>query len=60
MFNIKRAIEDITSIQKYKADSQNIQLLTSFSGFPKRQDGQTFNYMIEGDSMRIKQVLMNL
>ena len=35
-------------------------MLTSFIGFPKKSDGQSFNYMIVGDSMRIKQVLMNL
>jgi hypothetical protein len=29
-------------------------MLTNFIGFPKKADGETFNYMIEGDAMRIK------
>jgi hypothetical protein len=49
-----KAINEINDIQKYKADSQNIQMLTSFTGFPKKQDGQSYNYLIEGDAMRIK------
>ena len=53
-FNIKTAINEINDIQRYKADSQNIQMITSFTGFPKKQDGQLLNYIIEGDAMRIK------
>ena len=53
-FSIKTAINEINDIQRYKADSQNIQMITSFTGFPKKQDGQSLNYIIEGDAMRIK------
>lgn len=60
MFNIKRAIEDINNIQQYKADSLNITLYTQFIGFPNKADSDLPNYLIEGDEMRIKQVLINL
>ena len=29
-------------------------MLTSYTGFPKKADGETYNYMIEGDAMRMK------
>ena len=70
-FNIKRAIEDIVSIQQYQAESKNIQIQTKFLGFPPRNlqkiypDGEEIpiseqNLMIESDEKRIKQVLINL
>ena len=54
MFNLKRSIEDINCIQQYKADSMNIILKTNFIGFPKKDNSDAFNYMVEGDEMRIK------
>ena len=33
-FNIKRAIDEIISIQQYQAESKNIKIGTSFHGFP--------------------------
>ena len=65
-FNIKRAVEDIISIQSYQAESKNIKLEPSFVGFPVKVDRGSalslddLNLVIESDEKRIKQVLMNL
>ena len=57
-YRIKRAIDEIQMIQKYKSDSQNIKMEMKFVGFPRI--GGQFDYMINSDEMRIKQVLINL
>ena len=72
-FNICRAIEEIISIQKYQAESKNIEIKTKFIGFPpKSQFAEKYPYfsktiprdcqylIIESDEKRIKQVLINL
>jgi signal transduction histidine kinase len=72
VFNIKRAIEEIISIQEYQANSRNITISHEFIGFPikksalekcketKTPDVADLNLLIESDEKRIKQVLMNL
>jgi signal transduction histidine kinase len=63
MFNISKSIEDIMTIQMYKAESQNIKLISEFIGFPFKEDlkgKRVTNYNILSDETRIQQVLLNL
>ena len=72
-FNVKRAIEDIASIQMYQAESKNIKLSCHFIGFPAKQQFadqyapytknipvEHQNLAIDSDEKSIKQVLINL
>jgi hypothetical protein len=72
VFNIKRAIEDIISIQEYQANTRNIAIVHEFIGFPVKKSAKEkcagmkhppvadLSLLIESDEKRIKQVLMNL
>ena len=66
-FNIKRAIEEIVSIQMYQAESKQIAMETKFIGFPAKSSNQEDykphqrdipvehqNLNIESDEKRIK------
>ena len=69
-FNIKRAIDEIVSIQQYQADCKKITIKTEFIGFPDKNGRKVSSHMhvpiedqnliIESDEKRIKQVLINL
>lgn len=70
-FNVRRTIDEIISIQQYKAEAKNIIISTSFLGFPlldktlikKVNDvpsPEKLNLILSSDEKRIKQVLMNL
>lgn len=74
-FNIKRAVEDIVSIQQYQAESKEITIETEYIGFPSKNNKSNsnfssftiqtattndVNFLIESDEKRIKQVLINL
>ena len=52
------------TIQQYKADSLNINMFSEFYGFEikkkNQQNQEGLDFMIEGDEMRFKQVLMNI
>jgi hypothetical protein len=51
------------TIQMYKAESQNIKLISEFIGFPFKEDlkgKRVTNYNILSDETRIQQVLLNL
>ena len=57
MYNIQKSIEDIMTIQMYKSESQNIKLVSSFIGFPFREDIKGIrvtNYNILSDETRIQ------
>ena len=51
------------TIQMYKAESQNIKLISDFIGFPFKEDSKgkrVTNYNVLSDETRIQQVLLNL
>lgn len=69
-FNVKRAIQDIISIQKYQADAKQIKISTEFLGFPTKRVAlasgsiskfsEQNSFLINSDEKRLKQVLLNL
>ena len=58
-FSIKNAIEEIMTIQQYKADSLSINMISEFVGFEASNKGdakigRSLDFTINSDEMRMK------
>lgn len=59
-FNLKSCIEEIMSIQHFKAQQQKIQMKAEVRAIFANFDDQTDNLLVSTDEKRFQQILVNL